>query len=471
MIRLLIAVLLLLRFLPLARAKDLWHVDVKDPADPTRKIKRKTARHPDNAATPAEKARKKKAKRWLAIWIGPDGKEKSKACRTEDLAKKHAAKMEADVERGEYIDPANGKKLFGPVALKWLRLRDVGANSRRKYEGAYRLHIEPAFGNRQVRSIVPSEILEWLRDLGTKRGLETQEKAHWILQSVFDLAVADGMRKDNPVKSPIVPKPKPQPNEDREAWTADRVLLVADKHPAPYKAVPMLAAGIGLRQGEVFALAEEDFDFESGRVKISRQVIRIGKLIVFKLPKGGKVRTAPLSPGIARIVKAQIKAYEPKPYSLPWMGEDGKVAEEEHTCKLLFLWHGDHAQTHGKCLQTSSYNEEVWKPALSAAGIIGPPTQNARKIFRYEAAREDGMHACRHFYSTTLQDAGVSFAGVAAFLGHSLKGLPVTLRIYSHVTEETFEAGRVAIDRSLFRLRIVQDQTAGGTETEQAVSG
>ena len=82
------------------------------------------------------------------------------------------------------------------------------------------------------------------------------------------------------------------------------------------------------------------------------------------------------------------------------------------------------------------------------------------------------MHALRHWFATTLGDAGVSLAGVMDFMGHSRKaaGLPVTLGVYSHVTEETYEAARTAVDRSLFRLRPVQDQQPNGTDAEQAVS-
>jgi hypothetical protein len=50
------------------------------------------------------------------------------------------------------------------------------------------------------------------------------------------------------------------------------------------------------------------------------------------------------------------------------------------------------------------------------------------------------------------------------FMGHSKKGLPVTLGVYGHVTEETFEQAREAIDRTLFRLRPVAEP--GGTVTE-----
>ncbi len=52
------------------------------------------------------------------------------------------------------------------------------------------------------------------------------------------------------------------------------------------------------------------------------------------------------------------------------------------------------------------------------------------------------------------------------FMGHSMKGLrglPVTVRVYGHVTEQTYDAARAAIDGVLFRLRVVSD----GTGTEQ----
>jgi hypothetical protein len=69
----------------------------------------------------------------------------------------------------------------------------------------------------------------------------------------------------------------------------------------------------------------------------------------------------------------------------------------------------------------------------------------------------------RHWYATTLQDAGISPVEVTAFMGHSIKSLPVTFRVYGHVTEETFDLAREAIDRTLFRLRPV---TSDGTVTE-----
>lgn len=466
----------------MARVKDLWFSEVKDPDDPGKRVKRKTKRHPDRGGS-------KTAKRWLAVWIGPDGKEASKAFHIKDKASKYARKMEEDAERDEYIAPGAGKQLLGPLGRKWLRLRDVGAGAALRYEATLRRYIEPRFADRQVQSVKPSEVLEWQREVGKQAGASTLETAHWILCSIFDLAVADELRRDNPVRSPIVPTPRREPVE-RDPWNVERVWSVIDNHPAPYRAVPIVAAGCGMRQGEAFAVGVDDFDFDAGRVTIARQVVRIGKRIVFKLPKGGKTRTAPLSPGVARTVQAHMDEYPAVTTTLPWMNEDGELAEDEVTVRLLFVWRGGpflptHAdeggarrqrgrgrevRTEGQNLQTSAYNEKVWKPALAAAGVIPPAEKNAWGSYSYKAARQDGMHALRHYFSTALLDAGVSLAGVMEFMGHSKKGAPVTLGVYGHVTEETYEAARNAVDRSLFRLRPVQDQRSSGTGTEQASS-
>ncbi|MFB4300627.1 tyrosine-type recombinase/integrase [Actinomadura sp. NTSP31] len=466
----------------MARVKDLWHAEVPDPDAPGRRVKVKTKRHPDRGGS-------KTAKRWLAIWIGPDGAEVTKAFHAKENAKSYARKQEEDAERGEYIDPKAGREQFGALAKKWIRLRGLGGSSRVRYESVFRLHVEPTFGHRQVKSPRPSEILEWLRELEKTHGPATQALAFHIVQGTFDLAVADGRRKDNPARSPIIPRVVAEPKE-RAPWTTDRVLAVVDQHPAPYRAVPLVAAGCGLRQAEAFALAVDDFDFDAGRLRIERQLVRVGNRIVLKLPKGGKARTAPLSPGVARTVQAHKDTHPPVAVTLPWMNEDGRIAEDPVTVELLFVWRdqllapplpegvrtradrGRQSSADGKNLQMSTYNGLVWKVALARAGVIPPPSKNARGALAYEQAREDGMHALRHWFSTTLGDAGVSLAGIMDFMGHSRKaaGLPVTLGVYSHVTEETYEAARTAVDRSLFRLRPVQDQQSTGTEAEQAVS-
>jgi integrase len=452
----------------MARVKDLWFSEVplkdadgkavRDDENHVVYIKRKTFKHPDKGGN-------RGAKRWLACWLDPDGKEVTRAFAKQVDAKSYADKMEADASRDEYVDPKSGDGKFGDLAKRYLRLRAVGGTSREKYEQVYRNQVKAAFAERTVKSVRASEILEWLRSPEiSKLSASIQNIAYMIVAGTFDLAVADKMRRDNPARSKIVPPPPKGNPPHRDPWTSQRVWKVIDAHPDRYRAIPACAAGLGLRQGEALALAEEDFDFDSGKVHVRRQVTRVGRTWVFKLPKEGKERTVPLSSRLAAIVGAHMEAYQPRPYELPWLNEDGQFADEPHVCRLLFRWVSDDRRTNDKHVKSIRYDDSLWNPALAAAGIIAPPVPVGRSGHAYKGGTAgNGTHILRHFYSTTLQDAGVSLAGVMDFMGHSKKGQPVTLGVYGNVTEETFEQARVAIDRVLFRLRPVR---SSGTVTE-----
>ena len=430
--------------------------------------KRKTARHPENGGS-------EKARRWLAIWNDPDGNEKTRAFEKQADARAYAKKMESDALRGEYIDPKAGKGSFGELALRGLNLRKVGGASRERYDSVFRNHVEPRFGKRPVKAISVSEIAGWLRGPLSELSESMQETAYMIVNGTLELAVADNLRKDNPARAKIVrdlvPHPEPGP---RDVWPAATVWRIRDEHPEPYRALVDCAAGLGLRRGCAFALAEDDFDFAARKVRVRRQLAYVGGQWVFKMPKGEKERTVPLPRGVAASVAAHMAKYPPVSCTLPWMDKEGRLRGQV-TVKLIFVWHGGgrdldrppslRAKTYGKPIAAPSYEQGVWKPALSRAGIIPPPGKNAKGSRRYGTGGVTGagMHILRHFYETALDEGGVSLAGQMEFLGHSRKGKVITIAVYSHVTEDTFETARQAVDSRLFRLRPVE---SSGTVTE-----
>lgn len=416
----------------MARVKDLWWTTG------TRGPKRKTGRHPDNGGDKA-------AKRWLAVWSDPDGAEHTAAFRVRKVAEEHAAAKESDVRRGEYIDPAAGQVLVDALARKWLRLREVTAGSAQRYESCYRLHIKPVFGQRQAGSVKPTEVAEWSRGLAGHPS--TRHMALTILTGVFDLAVADKARKDNPARDKVVGRPKQERQAKTAPWDAARILAVAAAC-GTYSSLPLVGAGLGQRQGEVFGLGADDFDFEAGVVHVRRQLARAGNRWVFKLPKGGKERTVPLPRGVA----ALVQQLTPGRIVLPWLGEDGELGRPV-AVPLLFR------DARGGHLWSMNFDRQVWKPALLAAGVIPPYSRHD-----YPAARQHGMHACRHWYSTHLLDNGVSLAAVMEFMGHSRESAPLAIGVYGHVTPEAFASARVAVDTALFKPRLV---TSDGTATEQ----
>jgi len=415
----------------MARVKDLWFAATADGA------KVQTRRHPDRGGN-------KDAKRYLAIWTDPAGHERSKAFGRKKAAETYAGDQEADVRRGEYIGRDAGKALVGTLAGKWLRLREVGAGTQRRYDSVYRLHIEPVFGARPAGAVKPSEVAEWSRTLADRP--PTRRLALIILSGIFDLAVADGARRDNPARSAVVSRPAQADTTSREAWGAERVLAVSAAC-GSLGDVPMAAAGLGLRPGEVFGLGLGDLDGSAGVAQVRRQVAWAAPAgLVFKLPKGGKERTVPLPHGVAALAAGR----EAVIVTLPWLAENGKLGAPV-TVPLIF-------SRAGQVIGHRRWDRQVWKPALAAAGVI-PPYTSAD----YPVAREHGMHALRHFYDTLLLDNGVSVAAVMQFMGHSVKGAPLAVGVYGHVTPAAFESARNAVDRTLFGLRSVRQ---GGTVTE-----
>lgn len=159
------------------------------------------------------------------------------------------------------------------------------------------------------------------------------------------------------------------------AWAA----AVRDALPAPYQALADCGAGLGMRQGEVFGLAVGDIDFLRRVVHVRRQVRIVGARLVFAPPKGGKERDIPLPSSIALRLSAHIAAFPPVAVSLPWKAPGGKPA----TAALVFTSR-EHA-----AMNRNYVNTYLWKPTLKQAGM--PQT------------RENGFHALRHYFASSLQ--------------------------------------------------------------------
>lgn len=439
------------------RVKDLW-VN----ADGT-----KTARHPDNGGN-------KNAKHYLAIWHDPDGNETTKVFARKGDARKHADKMEADASRGEYLDPKAAKERFGPLAEKYLRMRrkrdgsKPGEATRIRTMSVYRHHVEPKFGNRLVQSVKASEIVEWLQGPLSEMSGGVQESAFHIVAGTFDLAVADKLRKDNPARAKVVKAPVVE-HSPRKAWPVEQAWEVRDELPDPYRLVIDLGAGLGCRASEMFGLAVDDFDFEAEQVHIRRQARRVGKQVVFKLPKEARQRTVPLPRGVAVAVEAHLAKFPAADVELPWMDEEGNVGDPV-TARLVLAWQpGKRRYVAGQPLAAGNFVQGIWKPALSRVGIIPEPekTEWHTLVYRVGDARGNGMHVLRHVYEAMLGDGGVSLAGMMEFMGHSRKSQGVTIGTYGHATEETFQRGLEAVDGRLYKLRSV---SSGGTVTELGVA-
>ncbi|MEU4832044.1 site-specific integrase [Streptosporangium sp. NPDC023615] len=229
------------------------------------------------------------------------------------------------------------------------------------------------------------------------------------VSAVFTAAVDDGLLSRNPCRAQSVRAPAPA--EGRvQPWTTERVFAVRAGLPERYRAMADLGSGCGLRQGEIFGLPLDAVDFDTGWLRVTCQVKFINGRLVFAPPKRGKERDVPLSERVADALKAHMGRFSPVAVTLPWRTPDGPAVT-----KTLFF-----SRENGGAVRRNDFNTYAWKPALMHAGVIPEPERGQR----YEAAREHGMHALRHFYASVLLDAGENIKALSQYLGHSDPGSP-----------------------------------------------
>ncbi|MCC9306443.1 tyrosine-type recombinase/integrase [Kitasatospora sp. RB6PN24] len=190
----------------------------------------------------------------------------------------------------------------------------------------------------------------------------------------------------------------------------------------------------------MFGLSPSDIDKSAEELNIRRQ-LQIDKhgRPYFKLPKGNKERSVPLSAGLSPSLEEYPDDFKPVRVTLPWRGPGGPESGELTTTLLM-------TTRYGNPINQSSWNYDAWKPALAAAGLIDPWDRSRASHHRggWPAARELGFHITRHTYASVQLQAGESIVALSQWLGHDDPGF--TLRRYTHFMPDDGRRGRSAID-------------------------
>ncbi|MER7181698.1 site-specific integrase [Streptomyces hyaluromycini] len=342
--------------------------------------------------------------RYRARYVGPDGTEKSKSFpdRQKRLAEQWLAHIEADMARGQYIDPRAARITFQQYAETWVETQGADPNTQASMESQLRLHAFPHLGSRPLGS--------------------------FNVRAALSAAVDGGHLPRNPCAARSV-RPPTVDTKRVAPWTTERLFAVRAGMPERFQAMVDLGGGCGLRQGEILGVAVDAIDFGSDTLHVVQQLKLSRSKAVFAPPKGGKLRDVPLPAPVADALRAHMKRFPPVEITLPWKVVDGPPV----TKRLIFTG------PRGGHVWRTSLNEEVWKRALASAGVI-PERQPGES---YAESRENGMHALRHFYASVLLDAGENIKALAEYLGHSDPGL--TLRVYAHLMPSSQERTRKAV--------------------------
>ncbi|MGC1211267.1 MAG: site-specific integrase [Micromonospora sp.] len=341
--------------------------------------------------------------RYRVRWRDPEGKERAKHFSRKIDAERFRSTVDADIIRGAYVDPQAGRTSFRDYAEAWRAAQPARANTAARHRSTLERHVYPAIGGLALASVRPSQVQAMVSGWSLAPG--SVRTVFSTVRAVFASAVRDRLIALDPcagVKLPAVQRKRITP------LSIEEVEALADAVPPEYRALVVLVAGTGLRQGEAFGVQVADVDFLRRTLTVQRQV-QPGP-VVGPLKNRAAYRVIPLGDVVLAELAEHLRAYPAAGEAFIFRAPDG-----------------------GPCTR-NTFNSRVWRPAAKRAGLAGV-----------------GMHDLRHAYASMLIAAGQSVKVVSDRLGHS--NAAMTLNVYSHLFPADEDRTRQAIDDA-FRRKI-----------------
>jgi integrase len=408
----------------MAKVVDRWHKAYPQPDEA------ECGEHKSKTERMVPTAEHGKGKRWSARWRDASGRQRSENFDRKTDADARVNSVATDLRRGRYVDPQLGRQSFAAAAQQWADNAVHRPGTAARVERAMRIHILPILGHRPIAAIQRSEIQGWVRDRSAVLAPSTLRVNYSYIVSVFRLAQFDGVIGVNPCEKislpeDVRPEAEPLPIEVVEA-------LIEVMYPR-YQALLKLAAGSGLRQGELFALEVEHFNFLRREVKVRQQLVHPdegGPSYIASVKTKQSNRTVPLAKSIVDAVAEHLVQYPVRPVLIEDRTDPLKPVTRQ--ARLLFT------NALGKPIQRGAWSK-AWETAVRKvdAFLVSSGSETSMPD-------EATMHGLRHFYASVLIAAGESVKTVQKRMGHAKPS--ITLDTYSHLWPEAEDTSRAAVE-------------------------
>jgi len=410
----------------MAEVVDRWHLS-RPPASA-----RRCAEHSTKTKTVYAGKEHGRGKRWLVRWRDLNGEQCKESYEKKTKADSRASAIQADLDRGQYVDPKAAKESFRAVAERW-RTSAVHADTTvPKVERALRLHIYPTFGDRPIASIQRSEIRAWVKDRSRVLKPNSLRGPYNVLSAVFKAAVYDGALRATPCHEIVLPDDR---KPDLVPLEPEAVNALVAATPDRYRAAVLLAAASGLRQGEVFGI-------EVGHINFLRRTVRVGQQLVGPdkgVPYIGEpkthesYRTVPLAQSAVDALAAHLAQFPARGVRVEDRTDRQKPTHR--AARLVFLSERTDTIRRGSWAKVWARTVKRANAALETAGSdVRVPVDTT-------------MHDLRHFYASLLIAAGQSPKTVQKRLGHAKPS--ITLDIYTHLWPKEDDATAAVVESVL----------------------
>jgi integrase len=326
--------------------------------------------------------------------------------RTKADANAFLAIVQADLVRGQYIDPREGRILVADWAESWLARPGKRSASVARDTQAIAVFL-PRIGKLALAAVTPRDIQEAVDERSRRAKPATVGRDFAALRAMFNAAVDADLIGRSPARKVALPRIV---RPERMTLDPPQLRRLVDEVPKHYQALVLTAGVLGLAWEEVIALRVRDVDFMRRTVTVAQTVEELAGHIRI-VPEGkrpARLRTMAAPPFLTDAIASHLAA-----------SKSGENVDPE---ALVFRGPRDG-------ILRRRFGERVLRPAAGRAGLEGLT-----------------FHGLRHAATSSLVDIGVHPRVMAARIGHGTAR--TTMEVYARASDSADrEAARLLQDR------------------------
>jgi integrase len=186
---------------------------------------------------------------YQARYRDPAGRQRGKTFRTKREASAFLARVEADKQRGTFVDPQLSRVRFEDWAAEWWETSTshLKPRTREGYLSLLRRHLVPAFGRYPLQAITPPQVKSFITTLD-RQGMSAsrQRQTYRLLSLILKAAVEAGCLGRSPCIGVKIKRHQPP---EQVILTPEQVGLLANALGTPNDLLCYVLAFGGLRWG------------------------------------------------------------------------------------------------------------------------------------------------------------------------------------------------------------------------------
>lgn len=311
----------------------------------------------------------------------------------------------AGLVTGQWADPRAGKESVRAYGERWLERQVLAHNTVATYGTILSNHIYPTLGNMRMADVNRADVQSLVKEWQLTAAPSTVEARYSILAIMLRAAIKDRVIPVTPCVD--IKLPKVAAKGALVPIDTETVLALREAIYDRYRLFVVIAAGTGMRRGEILGLTVDRIGFEFATIRIDRQLARTSRSgkPLFGPPKTeSSTRTIPVGDVVIEEIRHHLARFG------------------HHESGLLFT------TDFGNFIGTSTIHN-AWRTA-------------ARKV-----STDATPHDMRHYFASAQIRGGQSIKVLQALLGH--KSAVETWDTYGHLMGDEDTRSRAVMDALL----------------------